>query len=217
MKIAVVIPAFNEEKTIADVVKTVIAMPEIHEVIIVSDGSTDRTARIGQQAGARVIELKENLGKGGAVKKGIDSSDADTFLLLDADLLGLSREHIMSLIDPIIADEADMTIGLFQSGRFLTDIAQELAPNLSGQRAVKREVIEPISGIDMTRFGVEVALTCYVQENNLRVKKINLPHVSHVMKEEKLGLLIGFSSRLKMYRDIVQYRLHRQAQKGIRS
>ena len=214
MKIAVIIPAFNEEKTIGAVVRTAMAMPEIDEVIIVSDGSTDRTAQVARGAGAQVIELKENLGKGGAVKKGIDSSDADTFLLLDADLLGLNRDHIMTLLEPLLQDEADMTIGLFQSGRFLTDIAQELAPNLSGQRAVKRMVIEPISGIDMTRFGVEVALTCYVQENGLRVKKINLPGVSHVMKEEKLGLLIGFASRMRMYRDIIQYRLHRQTRRG---
>ncbi len=214
MKVAVVIPAFNEEKTVGAVVRTAMAMPEIDEVIVVSDGSTDRTAQIARDSGARVIDLKENVGKGGAVKKGIDSSDAEIFLLLDADLLGLNRDHVMSLLDPILTNEADMTIGLFQSGRFLTDIAQELAPNLSGQRAVKRLVIEPISGIDMSRFGVEVALTCYVQENGLRVKKISLPHVSHVMKEEKLGLLIGFASRMRMYRDIIQYRLHRQTRRG---
>jgi glycosyltransferase involved in cell wall biosynthesis len=209
VKIAAVIPAYNEAKTIGGVIRIVKTIPEIDEVIVVSDGSTDLTADIAREAGATVIQLPKNVGKGGAVKKGIDATDAELFLLLDADLLGLTKDHILSLLKPIIDDQADMTIGLFKSGRFLTDIAQELAPNLSGQRAIKRHVIEPISDIDLSRFGVEIALSTYVKQSGLRVHRVTLPHVSHVMKEEKLGLMMGFSSRIKMYRDIIRYRMIR--------
>ncbi len=214
MKIAAIIPAYNEEKTVAKVVNTVVLMPEIDEVIVINDGSRDRTAERAQEAGAHVIDMEKNMGKGAAVKRGIDSSDAEVFILLDADLLGLKREHVMSMLAPVMNQAVDMTIGLFRSGRLLTDLAQILAPNLSGQRAFRRDLVTSISGIDMTRFGVEVAMTCYAQDNGMRVLKVLLPHVSHVMKEEKLGIIGGFISRLKMYRDIVQYRLHRRTDRG---
>ncbi len=217
MNIDVIIPAYNEQKTVGKVVKTVREVSEIREVYVVSDGSKDKTAEVAADAGANVIDLKKNTGKGGAVKEGVDRSDADIFLFLDADLLGLTRNHLYSLIIPVIEDEVDMAIGLFQSGRFWTDIAQELAPNLSGQRALKREVIDPIPSMDISRFGIEIALTCHAEEMGMRIKKVILPRLSHVMKEEKQGFLIGFTSRVKMYRDILQYRIQRQSRGESRS
>ena len=74
MGVAAVIPAYNEEKTVADVVRVVVASPLVNRVLVVSDGSVDNTATMARAAGAEVIELPENRGKGAALKVGIDSS-----------------------------------------------------------------------------------------------------------------------------------------------
>ncbi|HRU41152.1 MAG TPA: glycosyltransferase family 2 protein, partial [Candidatus Diapherotrites archaeon] len=101
-------------------------------------------------------------------------------------------------------NKADMTIGIFKNGRMVTDLAQKVTPYLSGQRAIKKSVIDKIPNIDITRYGVEVALTKYVDKFNVRVQEVDLPDMTHVTKEEKLGIIRGVHARLKMYWDIVK-------------
>ena len=93
-------------------------------------------------------------------------------LFLDAYLIGLKEFQIKKLLEPVIKDECDMAIGIFSKGRASTDLAQILTPHLSGQRAVKRTIIEKIEKIELTGYGIEVALTRYAKKNNIRVKEI---------------------------------------------
>ena len=204
MNVTAVIPAYNEEQTIADVVKRVKNIDKIQKVIVVSDGSTDSTAEIARQYGADVIELNENVGKGGAIKAGINECGTEIILFLDADLIGLTEKHILDLIEPVIENKADMTIGIFKNGRMVTDLAQKVAPYLSGQRAIKKSIIDKIPNIDITRYGVEVALTKYVDKFNVRVQEVDLPDMTHVTKEEELGIIRCVHALLKMYWDIVK-------------
>ncbi len=204
MKITAVIPAYNEEQTIASVSQQLSKHSLIDEVIVVSDGSTDNTVNEAQQISASVIELSTNQGKGAAMKAGLDQSKGDIILFMDADLLGLKDEHIEKLVNPVITGKTQMTIGLFSHGKFLTDLAQKIAPFLSGQRAVKKEILNNISGLDVTKFGVEVALNQYIKKHQVKVEHVILEDLSHRMKEEKLGLLKGFIARLKMYADIIK-------------
>lgn len=204
MKVACVIPAYNEEKTIADVINVVKSVSEIDEIIVVSDGSTDNTAEISRKLGVNTLDFKNNRGKGAAVKSGVENTDADVIVFLDADLIGLTSKHVTELIAPILNESADMTIGVFGSGRLATDLAQKVAPNLSGQRALRRKVLSDINGIDMTRYGVEIALTKIAERENYSVKTIVLKDMTHIMKEEKLGLTKGFAARIKMYWDIIR-------------
>lgn len=204
MNVTAIIPAYNEEQTIAGVVNCVKKVDRIQKIIVVSDGSIDKTASIARECGADVIELSENVGKGGAIKAGINECGTEVILFLDADLIGLSKKHVDDLIEPVINNKADMTIGIFKSGRMVTDLAQKVTPYLSGQRAIKKSVIDKIPNIDITRYGVEVALTKYVDKYSLRVQEVDLPEMTHVTKEEKLGLIKGVHARLKMYWDIVK-------------
>ena len=142
MNVTAVIPAYNEEQTIAGVVKCVKSIEKIQKVIVVSDGSTDRTAEIARDCGADVIELNENVGKGGAIKAGINECGTEIILFLDADLIGLTEKHVLDLIEPVINDKADMSVGIFKKGRIVTDLAQKVTPYLSGQRAIKKSIIE---------------------------------------------------------------------------
>ncbi|PRX33630.1 glycosyl transferase family 2 [Orenia metallireducens] len=204
MKITAVIPAYNEEKTIKEVATIVNRHRLVDEVIVVSDGSTDNTVKIATKIGVKVIDLTTNKGKGAAMKAGVEQSQADIILFLDADLLGLKEEHIDKLLIPVIKGDAETTIGIFAEGRMFTDLAQKIAPFLSGQRVVRRRILDDIPDLDMTRFGVEMALTQHIKGNNIRLKEVVLEDLSHVMKEEKRGFIKGFMSRLKMYWEILK-------------
>ncbi|OCL27129.1 glycosyl transferase family 2 [Orenia metallireducens] len=204
MKITAVIPAYNEEKTIKEVASIVNEHRLVDEVIVVSDGSTDNTAKVATKVGVKVIDLPTNKGKGAAMKAGVEESQADIVLFLDADLLGLKKEHIDRLLIPVINGDVETTIGIFAEGRMFTDLAQKIAPFLSGQRAVRRRILDNIPDLDVTRFGVEMALTQYIKVNNISLKEVVLEDLSHVMKEEKRGFVKGFMSRLKMYWEVLK-------------
>ena len=126
-------------------------------------------------------------------------------LFLDADLIGLTPKHVHSLLEPVMNDQADMTIGIFDKGRIATDLAQKMAPYLSGQRALKFPLLEQISDLDVARFGVELALNRFMETSGIRVQEVLLHDMSHVMKEEKFGVWKGMAARMKMYWEIIKY------------
>ncbi len=211
LKVAAIIPAYNEEKTIISVLDALKQAPIVSQIIVVSDGSEDDTVHVVSSCysntsdGVEIIELLENRGKGGAVMAGLDRCAAEVILVLDADLIGLTTDHIEDLLQPVISGEALMSVGIFEKGRVATDLAQKMAPFLSGQRALRRDLLENISDLDLSRFGLEMALHQYVEENELAAEVVQLPDLSHVMKEEKLGLSKGIAARAKMYCEIVKY------------
>lgn len=204
MKVAAVVPAYNEEQTIGTVIKCLLECPAIDEIVVVSDGSVDKTAEIAKGFPVHVVELKENVGKGGAMKAGSEAVESDILLFVDADLVGLQSKHVESLVAPVLAGEASMSIGIFEEGRLSTDLAQKIAPNLSGQRAIKRELFESVPKLIDTRYGVELALTRYAEQHKIKVVEVRLPQLSQVMKEEKHGFSRGLRSRLKMYWEIIK-------------
>jgi len=206
MLVSAVIPAYNEEKYIGQVLDVLITIPDLQEIIVVNDGSKDNTAAIVKSYPVNLINLKENIGKGGAMLMGARAARSDYILFLDADLVGLNAEHIYAMLSNI--QDYDMIVGIFDSGRKTTDLAQIIAPFLSGQRIVKKEHIFKISNLHISRFGVEVALTKFAAKHNLKVKEVTLKELSHVMKEEKLGLVKGFAYRLKMYWEIAKNVTH---------
>jgi glycosyltransferase involved in cell wall biosynthesis len=204
MCITAIIPAYNEEQTIGNVLDCITKVEEVTQVIVVSDGSTDGTAEVATAYDVELIDLVENVGKGGAMKAGMERCSNDNIIFLDADLIGLTKQHVKDLIMPVINNETDMTIGIFKNGRIVTDLAQKVTPYLSGQRAVKKSLMDKIPSIDITRYGVEVALTKYAEKNSIRTKEVYLEDMTHVTKEEKLGIFKGMQARFKMYWDIMK-------------
>lgn len=203
-KVTAIIAAYNEEKTIGPIIDVLKEVPLIEQIVVVSDGSTDRTVEIARNKGVEVVELLHNIGKGGALYRGLEYIRTEVVLLLDADLVGLQKDHVEALIQPVLANEADVTIGVFEEGRFATDFAQKIAPFLSGQRAIKASILQNIPDMEVSRYGVEVAINRYVRRNGVRVKLTKLTGLTHVMKEEKLGLVKGFKERVKMYWEIIK-------------
>jgi glycosyltransferase involved in cell wall biosynthesis len=203
-KVAVIIPAFNEEERIELVLNVVTASFLVDEIIVINDGSTDRTSEVVKKnSSVKLIKHSENKGKGAAMATGIASTDAEILVFVDADLIGLTEEHIRDLIEPVLKDKnLMMTIGKFEGGRLRTDFAQKISPFLSGQRVIRREFLDGMKDFKTTGFGVEVCFTKHAKDSGFKVKEITLNNISHVMKEEKLGLKKGVIARLNMYKDI---------------
>ena len=202
MNCGVLIPAFNEEASVAEVVKTALAA-RLGPVLVVDDGSTDLTSRVATRAGAEVLTLSQNLGKGGAVWVGAEHLQTVVVVLLDADLTGLTEAHVVALAAPVLEGRADMTRGIFVGGRWATSAAQRLAPQLNGQRALLKKELLAVPGLIYSRYGVEIAITEAARHGGWRTLDVPLPGVSQVMKEEKRGFWPGFRVRLKMYGDIL--------------
>lgn len=207
MKVSAVIPAFNEQATVAAVVAA--ALQACDEVIVVSDGSSDDTAERAAQAGAIVLDLTQNLGKGGALRRGVEVASGDTVLMLDADLVGLSAAHLRLLLEPVQRGDLDMAIGVFEGGGFVTDFGNKMTPHLSGQRAVGREWLLSVPRLAQERWP-EPAITDHLRRTGLRWGYVQLPELKQVLKETKRGFLQGLLYRSRMYWEILSYRKRRK-------
>lgn len=209
LKVAAIVPAYNEEKTIGDVLKVLLSAKELDEIIVVSDGSIDKTAEISKSFGVKVLEGSERTGKGKAMKKGVKNTDADIIAFFDADLIGLVPEHVSLLVQPILKGEAEMVVGIRdrigETPLFLLKIDPLLA--FGGERALKREIFENLPEKFSQGFEIETALNFYCQVNKFPVKYVKLKGLKMIIKEKKYGLIKGFGERLKMEWEMVKIRI----------
>ena len=204
-KVSAIIPAYNEENGISKVIEACKQNAQISEIIVVDDGSNDKTAQIADSLSVKVFSYGSNKGKAFALLFGSKQAKEEILLLLDADLIGLTNKHINDLIEPVLSGKADSTIGLFTGGRLKTDLAHAITPNLSGQRCIKKDFMLSLSSYSSARYGIEVAITQHQSKENKKVLKVYLENVTHTMKEEKTGRETGFVSRLYMYLDILKH------------
>ena len=178
LKIAVLIPAFNEEERIE---KTVNAAKSLGEVYVANDASLDKTKELAESAGATVITAPYNMGKGGVLNYALPKTQGDIILLLDADLEESSQEGV-KLIKTVL-EGTDLAVGLFRSrGGFglVRRIASFLlylqtghyyrAP-LSGQRAARKEVWQQLSPF-ASGFSLEVAMLKRASQLGLKVVEV---------------------------------------------
>jgi glycosyltransferase involved in cell wall biosynthesis len=201
--VAIIIPAYNEERRIGAVLRAATSCKLADEVIVVSDASADRTAAVARLTpGVRVVELRRNQGKGGAMVVGAKQTQAEVLVFLDADLRGLNPEHIDSIIRPLVEDKCDMCIGVFRGGKFWSNTAHRVSPTFSGQRALRRDLFDRIPLLADMRLGVEVAINTYAKRNRAKVLRVVLRGVSNTHKERKLGFMKGTAARARMYAEI---------------
>lgn len=204
-KVTIIVPAYNEEKQVGRILDVLRRVDVVDEIIVVNDGSKDRTSEVAKSYNVKVIDREKNGGKGAAMQAGIDATDADVIAFIDADLIGIKEEHIRNLIEPLLGEsDVTMTVGRFIGGRLTTDLAQAVVPFISGQRAIRKEFLKGLPNLEKTGFGVEVVITQHAKQNKLKVKEVLIPDASQVMKEEKFGVVGGLKARMKMYGDIAK-------------
>lgn len=205
--VAVVIPAFNEAETVAGVVR--VGLELTPDVVVASDGSADDTVQVARQAGANVLDIQPNGGKGQALKAALEATQAQYVVMLDADLTGLTLEHLKVLLRPVLSGELDMSIGVFEGGGFVTDWGNKLTPHLSGQRACRRQWLLGVPHLGEERWP-EPAITAHLKDTGARWDYVELPEVAQVLKEKKRGFWKGASARTKMYADLLTYGLRKK-------
>ena len=166
--VSVIIPALNESKRIADVVRYALADPVTAEVIVIDDSSIDDTAALAREAGATVIR-STMLGKGASMQDGVVAAHCDMVAYLDGDLAGLRPNIISDLVKPIWEGEADFVKGSFgrKGGRvteltakpmlklFFPELIQFSQP-LGGIIAAKKVLLQQLRFED--GYGVDIGL-----------------------------------------------------------
>lgn len=183
--ISVLIPAYNEEESISRTVKAAVQVPGVRQVLVVDDGSRDETASRAAGAGAEVLRLTHNRGKGEALNRGIPRLTQPVIALLDGDL-GESARELEVLARPVLEGEADLAIATFpavkNSGgfglvkglagggiRLMTGL--RLSAPLSGQRVMRREVLDAVVPF-ASGYGVEVAMTVRAALRGFRIEEV---------------------------------------------
>lgn len=219
MRISVIVPAYNEEKTIAQVLTTLLKeVPDVFEIIIVDDGSKDQTAAIteslaAQHAPIHLIRQPQNMGKTAALRTGFAASTGDIVLVQDADL-EYDPVDIPTLIEPILKGQADVCYGSrfmirraarvlyfrhYLANQFLTFLSNVLTDlNLSdvetGYKAFRGEIIRNMV-IETRGFGFEIEVTAKVAKLKCRVYEVPISYHGRTYEEgKKIGLKDGLDA-----------------------
>jgi glycosyltransferase involved in cell wall biosynthesis len=202
--ISAIIAAYNEEKTLAEVLGALTKSGMIDEIIVVSDGSTDRTVEIARSFGVTTIALRENRGKGYAMRVGVDYARHDVLFFVDGDMFNVTGEHIESLVRPVLRDECDMNIGVRNRGpiRNFFHLQMKVGPVLSGIRVMRRDVWDTVPIRYQERFKIEAALNFFCSRAGFRQRQTVIYDLGHLIKENKRGLSAGLRARLEMTSEV---------------
>ena len=204
MGISAIIAAYNEEKTIAEVLTVLTRNRLIDEIIVVSDGSTDSTVDIARSFDVTTLALRENRGKGYAMRVGVEYARHDILFFVDGDMFKLTDDHIAALIRPVMRDECDMNIGVRNRGplRNFFHLQMKVGPVLSGIRVMRRAVWDTVPVRYQERFKIEAALNFFCSQAGFRQRQTVIYNLGHLIKETKRGVLPGLTARWEMSREV---------------
>lgn len=199
--LSAVICAYNEAGRIGDVLQAAVRNPHIGEIIVVDDGSSDATAAEALSfAGVTLLANGENRGKSWSLARGVAACTFDHVMLLDADLVGLSVDHLTSLAAPVLDGVADVTISLRRDSLY-----RALGIDfVSGERVLPRAVLMQVLAElhSASRWSAEVLINQLIIERNLRLAIVDWDAVTHASKLRKQGLAGAFAD-LRMAHDIL--------------
>lgn len=195
-----IVPAFNEEPTIADVVKVLVNSGVFSRVLVVDDGSSDATSARAQEAGAEVLKMASNSGKGRAMLAGIQATASDPVAFFDADLLGIRPSHIQSMNSAVNLGY-DMVCGVRDYGAAFNPW-HLVMPLITGQRFVSRRILAAVPADCWQGYAIETAINHAATKVRARTVVTVLDGVWSRAKATKQGLIGGLSSELKMFNTI---------------
>jgi glycosyltransferase involved in cell wall biosynthesis len=208
MKLSVVMPVYNEQATLREAISRVLAVPVEIELICVDDGSRDGSREILEELRARhpqvrVLLQPKNMGKGAALRRGIQDATGDYVLIQDADLEYDPADY-PALLRPLIEGKADVVYGSrflgaaphrvlyfwhYVANRFLTLISNSLTNmNMTDMetcyKAFRREILQSIP-IEEDRFGFEPEITVKIAKRRLRVYEVGISYWGRTYEEGK--------------------------------
>lgn len=197
-RVTAIVPAYNEEATLTEVLSVLRATPAIGEILVVSDGSTDGTVEIARSMGLRTIHLRQNQGKGMAMAVGVAHTDAEILLFVDGDILNLTEDLLGRLMDPVLADRSDMNVGIRHRGALMDEIHRRSGILLSGIRCLRRQIFAAVPESHLEGFAIETGLNWACRQLGCRVTTTVMYNLKHLVKEKKRGLVRGFGARFEM-------------------
>jgi glycosyltransferase involved in cell wall biosynthesis len=202
MRVSFLIPAYNEEATIGEVLDRIAALGLDAQVIVVDDGSTDGTAAIADAKGATVIR-QANQGKGAAIRAGIPLVDGDIAVIQDADM-EYDPAEVPGLIEPIERGVADVVYGSRLSGgkpqraylfwhmvgnRFLSFVTgllynTTLTDMETGYKAFRADVLRSLD-LRQNDFAIEPEITGKICMRKLRIYELPISYYGRTYAEGK--------------------------------
>jgi len=220
MKLSVIIPIFNEENTLEEIISRVKATGIPYEIILVDDGSIDGTKDIVNQydgkEGFKVILHEKNQGKGAAVRSGLDAATGDILLIQDADLEYDPRDY-PALLEPIKEGLADVVYGSrflgasrrvamfwhMVANKLLTLFTNILYDTIltdmeTGYKVFKKQVVEDMP-LHAKRFEFEPEFTAKILKRKFRIYEVPI-------RDYEEGKKIGLSDAFEAIWALIKYR-----------